>query len=155
MPDDELILQPSNGARPRKKRTPIAQQTPQDKLKSGSAVVRLEGRFQIAYESQWGFPVILNYGRDRTLLKKLVEQLGAGDEKKGEELTASLMTDFFEAVQPVGKGGDPVVSKCRYSNVQDFAYHAPQLLLKRARGPQLQDRTAKNIHEIRKAMGER
>ena len=155
MPDDELILEPSNGAKPRKKRKPIAQQAPQDKLQSSSAIVRLEGKFQILFAALWGFPVILSYGKDRALLKKLVDQLGAGDEKTGEEMTGSLMDDFFKAVQPVGKGGDPVVSKCRYSNISDFAYHAPQLLLNRSRGPQLSDRTARNVSEIKKAMGQR
>lgn len=153
---DDLVLESTtNGARPRKKRGPIAQQAPEDKLKSDSVVVRLEGAFQIAYQQQWGFPVILNYGRDRAVLKKLAEQLGEGDERKGETLTASLMKDFFRAVRPVSQGGDPAVSRCRYSNIPDFGYHAQYLLLQRRRGPTLAARTADNVSEIAKATGRR
>lgn len=147
---EELRLTPSTGRRRKR-----AHQTPQQKLDSSSPVVRLEGAFQIAYEALWGFPVILNPARDRTILKDMIEQLGSGDEAVGEKVVASLIPKFFSAVRPVQHGGDPVVSKSRYSNVMDFRYHAQHLMLLEKRGPLLADRTASNVDEVSKAMGRR
>ena len=144
MPDD-LDLQPSDGARV-KKRKPRAEQTPQEKIASSSPVVRTEGAFQMAYQETWRIPVVLNHARDRAILKRLIDQLG-------EDLVRSLIPDFFRAVVPPAKGGDPIVSRSRWSNVMDFGYHAQYLLLKRQRGATPTERTANNVAEITKAMG--
>lgn len=141
---DELTLRPSEG-KVRKKRAPM---TIEGRLKSPTLSMRLLGKFMVGYANEWGHPYPVQFfeRRDLTILKKMGE---AWD----EELVTSLMVDFFVAVRPVHKGGDPVVSKSRSSHVSDFMYHAQYLLLKRSRGSQLQDRTASNVHEISKAMG--
>jgi len=138
---DELTLEPPGGKRKRK--VP----TPQEKLDSGSPTVRLEGAFQLAYEKQWGFPYFqTSPAEDRKHLAQMHAQLG-------EETACGLIAEFFAAVRPVAQGGDPVVSRCRHSNVRDFAFHAQYLLLRRKRGAALADRTADNVSEIMKATG--
>lgn len=120
--------------------------TPAEKIDSGSPTIRAEGAFQIAFESGWGFPVILNEIRDRTILKKLIDQIG-------EQAVLDLIPVFIRASQPVTRGGDPVVSRCRFANIPDFCYHAQYLLKKARSGPTLSDRTAENVAEAMKATG--
>lgn len=135
---DELILESDDGKKP--------SATAEIRLRSKSPVERLYGYFIQQYERAWGIPLILCVARDRAILKRFCDQLG-------EIETRTLIDEFFRAVRPVAKGGDPVVSKSRWSNLMDLSYHAQYLLLKRSRGNQLADRTASNLAEIRKAMG--
>ena len=143
MADDEnFALQPTA----RRRAKPRERMTAERRLLSENPTARLYGRFQVGYAKQWGIPLILNERRDQAILKELESQLG-------EELVASLIAQFFDAVRPVQQGGDPVVSRSRFSNLPDFKYHAQYLLLQRSRGPALAERTASNVHEIGKAMG--
>lgn len=148
MADDDLLGATNGNGKLRKAPKKRAQVTPEEKLRSGSPVVRLEGAFQLAFERTWGFPVIINYGRDRKLLQDLVDQLG-------EEGVAALIPRFFAAVVPVQKGGDPVVSRCRASDIADFKYHVPHLRMKAARGAagDMSERTAANVDAAMKATG--
>lgn len=138
---DELVLEPTDPKRRRKR------QTPADKLKSPSLTVRLEGVFEAEYEQCWKIPYFQTTpGEDRKKLKQLGEQLG-------EAGAVALIREFFVAVRPVTQGGDPVVSRCRFSNVRDLSFQTQYLLLQRSRGPQLSDRTATNIAEVARATG--
>lgn len=144
MPDDDQFLQAPTATKGRRKT--VAKKTPEDKLRSESATVRLEGHFEIGYQLTWNFPYYqTSPAEDRGHLKRMHEKLG-------EETAHWLIDEFFAAVVPVAKGGDPIVSKSRHSNVRDLSYHVPHLLTRRQRGT-LSDKTASNVHEIAKAMG--
>jgi hypothetical protein len=132
--DDELTLEPTDGKKKKRR------QTPQEKLASSSATVRLEGLFQIEFEKRWGFAYVLNEARDRTLLKKLIDAWG-------EPATAAIIPEFFTTT-------DPQITRCRFYNVPDFSYWAPKLRMAQ-RGGDLHERTQANVHEITKAMGPR
>lgn len=120
-----------------------------------SAVVRLEGEFQIEYQKTWHVPVIMNYGRDRKALRELIDQLGEGNEERGEQIVRGLIRKFFDAVRPIHEGGDPVVSRSRYSNISDFRYHAQYLLLKEQRGATnaMPQKSVETLSAIASAMG--
>lgn len=137
--DDGLTLVPPEGRRRRK--------APAKPKPGASLTVVLERRFRELYEQTWGFPYFqTSVAEDRKHLKGIGEQLGEAD-------GLALVEAFFAAVRPVSHGGDPVVSRCRNSNVRDLAFHAQYLLLKRSRGHGVADRTADNLHEVAKAMG--
>ena len=148
MIDDDLTLEsPPNGDRRHKKRKPAVRQTPEQKLQSSSLTMRLEGAFEIGYATTWGIPYFqTSPAEDRKHLKAIGDQLG-------EDGGMALITAFFHAVVPVTKGGDPVVSRSRFSNIRDLSYHTQYLLLQRSRGPKIADRTSDNLHEATKAMG--
>ena len=150
MPEDKRPKRELSDSRRRRK---TAKMTLDDILKRRATsmtvtpATRVEAAFRLAYERTWGFPYFqTSPSEDRHHINAILEQLG-------EDAILRLVNDFFDAVRPIAQGGDPVVSKCRCSNVRDFNYHAQYLLLKRQRGPQLAGRTADNVVEIRKAMG--
>lgn len=112
------------------------------RAKSDGSVARIEEHFKAAWAQTWpGVPLVdYRYGRDRKILKDLIERLG-------EEGTAALIDEFFVAVLR-----DPVVSRTNNPNVPSLLFHAQHLLLRKARKkPHV--RTAEHIEEARKAMG--
>jgi hypothetical protein len=124
-----------------------ARQTPGQKCQSANATVRVEGAFQIAYERTWGVRYFQqNIPRDRAYLKGLIDTYG-------EPVVLTLIESFFLAVRPIGRGGDPVVSRARHADIADFRHHVPYLVLQPQRGPRVTARTAENLHECAKAMG--
>lgn len=133
MSDDALELNGDLPGERRRKRT-----SPQEKLASSNATVRVEGHFQIAFENRWGFSPMLKEARDRKLLKKYIEQWG-------EDVTVRLIHRFFLST-------DPRITACRFYDVADFAYWAPTLRLAE-QGNDVSRQTAANVHEISKAMG--
>jgi hypothetical protein len=114
---------------------------------SNSPVVRVEAKFVRLHEKRYGFKPIVSYGRDRSLLKKLIEQWG-------EEATSEMVDAFFAATWPGGIGYQEI-RRMRWHNIQDF-YQGAQIIRRlQQSGGELQDRSAANAHEIAKAMGKK
>ena len=141
--DNDLTLQPPDGKR--RARRPPAKKTPEEKLASDSLTVRLEGYFQIGYQRTWSVPYYqTSVAEDRGHFKRMGEQLG-------EEMARALIDDFMLAVRPVSKGGDPKL-QLRYPNVRALNTSV-QYLLTRRRDTPMSERTASNVHELRRATG--
>lgn len=113
---------------------------------SPSPVVRVEQHFVRLHTERYGFPPIVSYGRDRALLKKLVDQWG-------EEPTCRMVETFFAATRAGGLGYSEI-KRLRWHNIQDF-YTGAQILRRLQQTGDTQERTASNAHEIAKAMGKR
>lgn len=153
MHDDEFELSAAEPTKPKRKKKKETgdgggqeikvkrkASTPEEKAKSESAVVRVEGYYQIAFKNRWGFPVILREARDRAILKLLIEQW---DEKAVKRTIDEYMNST-----------DPEVRRSRFYNIPDFGYWAPKLRMQLAGGGvMMHDRTASNAHEVMKAMG--
>lgn len=113
-------------------------------VESQSPTVRIEQEFIRQHESRYGFPPIVSYGRDRGLLKKLIEQWG-------EDAVRDLVGAFFAATRPGGLGYSEI-RRLRWHNIQDF-YTGAQIIRRLQQAGDVQDRTAANAHEAAKAMG--
>jgi hypothetical protein len=100
-----------------------------------------------AYERRYGFPPIVNEGRDGKLLKTLVEQWG-------EPTVLALVDAFFAATKP-GVRGYQEIRRLRWHNIPDFYTGAQILRRLEASGPELSEKTASNLHEILKATEDR
>lgn len=127
----------------RPKRAPPPTPEQKVKMQSSPPSIRLEGLFEIEHRKKWGFLPIIKQGRDRKLLKDLAEQWG-------EKVTAKIIVAFFNST-------DPQIRRCRFFNVPDFAYWAPNIRLSMSRrngaAVGMNEKTASNAHEIAKAMG--
>lgn len=140
MVSSDLVLRPPEPRHPRKRKAPAASANGQP---ADSVVV--QRAFQVAYTERYGFPVIENHGRDRKLLKQLVEQWGLDE-------TLRMVRVFFAATRRGGFGYEQV-RRLRWHNVPDFYNGAQVLRRMQADGPDLADRTQSNVHEAMKAMG--
>ena len=139
--DDEFIL---DGDAPKgKRRNEIKpkrkKQTPEDKLKSKTVSVRLEGFYEIEFRKKFGFPLIVREARDRKILNDFEEQWG-------EKAVKATMVGYLTST-------DPQVRRSRFYNIPDFAYWAERVRMQAATGGDLHERTASNANEVLKAMG--
>ena len=110
--------------------------------KTAAPSVRLEQAFIKAFTERWGFAPIIRQARDRKLLNDLVAAWGEADVLK-------LIPVFFTTTLPL-------VRRCRYYNIPDFVYCAPHIRLALSnRKADVHPRTADNIHEALKALGQK
>lgn len=109
-----------------------------------SATGRAEHAFREEFrEAHPGVPLLFREGRDRKILADLLRL--AQDE---DLVVGWLIPEFFRTQ-------DPAITRfIRNYDVRDLAFVAQRLLLKRSGRKQLHPRTAENLHEARKAMGE-
>ena len=116
------------------------------RLQSKMPSMRIAGAFMAAFQARYGFPPIINEGRDLKLLNTLIAQWGEPD-------VLALIAAFFLATRPGGKGYQEI-RRLKWHNVMDF-YTGAQIL-RRINGDascDLSERTALNQSEILKAMG--
>lgn len=109
-----------------------------------SATVRAEDAFKAAFSQRWtDTPLIYgNIGRNRAILKRLVEQLGE------DTVVTVLIPEFFTST-------DPQVVRLQYT-VPDLERVAQRLLINRnGRERKLHPRTAENLAEAKKATGKK
>ena len=146
MPDEELTLEPT-GKKPRRKAAPRTRRTPAERMASDNPVERVFGAFEQAFQARYHFPVIVSDARDRSILKRLVEQWGEAD-------VLALVDQFFSATRPGGRGYQEI-RRLRWHNVADFSNGAQILRRLNGAGPggDLHERTASNVDEVAKALG--
>jgi hypothetical protein len=124
----------------------LGEETPQKRVKAppDNSTVRAEDAFKAAFSRRWtDTPLIYgNIGRNRAILKRLVEQLGE------ETVVQTLIPEFFTST-------DPQVVRLQYT-VPDLERVAQRLLINRnSRERKLHPRTQANVDEAQKATGKK